>query len=66
MSSGGYESISKQVFQRAQRYDTFPKEQLALATQCGFASVLDGNPIRAETQPAKLRLVAETAHQVWS
>jgi 5-methyltetrahydropteroyltriglutamate--homocysteine methyltransferase len=104
MSSGGYESISKQVFQRAQRYHIFlleyddarsgnfeplsdvprdktvvlglvstksdeletseelavrinnaarffPKEQLALATQCGFASVLDGIPSAPRRSP---------------
>jgi 5-methyltetrahydropteroyltriglutamate--homocysteine methyltransferase len=44
----------------------FPRDRLALSTQCGFASVFTGNPIRAETQPAKLRLVAETAHRIWS
>lgn len=43
----------------------FPREQMALSTQCGFASVLAGNPIKDETQPAKLRLVAEIAHRLW-
>lgn len=118
MSEGGYETISKQVFGRATRYDTFvleyddarsggfeplrdvpankrvvlglvstktdrlePREELigrideasrffardrlALSTQCGFASIATGNPIHDATQPAKLRLVAETAHEVW-
>lgn len=49
--------------EQAARY--FPREQMALSTQCGFASVLAGNPIREETQPAKLRLVAEVAHRLW-
>ena len=44
----------------------FPRDQLALSTQCGFASVFTGNPIREDTQPAKLRLVAETARRIWS
>jgi 5-methyltetrahydropteroyltriglutamate--homocysteine methyltransferase len=44
----------------------FPHDQLALSTQCGFASVMTGNPIREDTQPAKLRLVAETARRAWS
>jgi methionine synthase II (cobalamin-independent) len=44
----------------------FPRDQMALSTQCGFASVAAGNPIRAETQLAKLRLVAEVAHRLWS
>jgi 5-methyltetrahydropteroyltriglutamate--homocysteine methyltransferase len=43
----------------------FPYDQLALSTQCGFASVFTGNPIRDETQPAKLRLVAEAARSAW-
>src|SRR6202043_3329714 len=43
----------------------FPHDQLALSTQCGFASVMTGNPIREDTQPAKLGLVAETARRAW-
>ena len=43
----------------------FPREQMALSTQCGFASVMAGNPIAAETQEKNLRLVAETARRVW-
>ena len=44
----------------------FPREQMALSTQCGFASVLAGNPIAEATQEKKLRLVAEVAHRVWN
>lgn len=40
----------------------FPREQLALSTQCGFASGAVGNPIAWETQERKLALVAEVAH----
>ncbi len=118
MSQGGYEVISKQVFQRATKYDIFlleyddwrsgsfapladipqdklvvlglvstkkneiepsdgliarigeasryfPREQLALSTQCGFASVLQGNPVTEATQEAKLRLVVDVARRVW-
>jgi methionine synthase II (cobalamin-independent) len=43
----------------------FPHDQLALSTQCGFASVFTGNPIRDETQLAKLELVVETARNIW-
>ena len=42
-----------------------PRDRMALSTQCGFASVAAGNPIRPETQPAKLKLVADTAHRAW-
>jgi 5-methyltetrahydropteroyltriglutamate--homocysteine methyltransferase len=48
----------------AARY--FPRAQMALSTQCGFASVLAGNPIAEATQEKKLRLVADVAHRVWS
>ncbi|MGE0824745.1 MAG: cobalamin-independent methionine synthase II family protein [Candidatus Binatia bacterium] len=43
----------------------FPREQLALSTQCGFASVFKGNPISEAAQEAKLRLVVNVAQQVW-
>jgi 5-methyltetrahydropteroyltriglutamate--homocysteine methyltransferase len=43
-----------------------PRDHLALSTQCGFASVSAGNPIAWATQRAKLELVAEVAHQIWS
>jgi 5-methyltetrahydropteroyltriglutamate--homocysteine methyltransferase len=50
--------------EEAARY--FPRERMALSTQCGFASVLAGNPIAAATQEKKLRLVAEVARRAWS
>jgi len=50
--------------EEAARY--VPRDRLALSTQCGFASVLAGNPIAWATQRAKLGLVAEVAHQIWS
>jgi 5-methyltetrahydropteroyltriglutamate--homocysteine methyltransferase len=43
----------------------FPRDQLALSTQCGFASVAAGNPIGEEAQRAKLELVASTARHLW-
>ena len=42
-----------------------PLENLALSPQCGFASVMEGNPVTEETQWAKLKLVADTARQIW-
>jgi 5-methyltetrahydropteroyltriglutamate--homocysteine methyltransferase len=44
----------------------FPREQLALSTQCGFASEQSGNPISPDVQEAKLRLVADVAHRAWA
>ena len=43
----------------------FPREQLALSTQCGFASAGPGNAISEGAQENKLRLVSEVADRVW-
>jgi 5-methyltetrahydropteroyltriglutamate--homocysteine methyltransferase len=42
-----------------------PLEQLALSPQCGFSSTVHGNDIAVEAQAAKVRLVVETAREVW-
>jgi 5-methyltetrahydropteroyltriglutamate--homocysteine methyltransferase len=44
----------------------FPREQLGLSTQCGFASIAAGNPLSEQDEERKLRLVAQTAHAVWA
>jgi 5-methyltetrahydropteroyltriglutamate--homocysteine methyltransferase len=43
-----------------------PLEQLCLSPQCGFSSTVEGNALTLDEEIAKLRLVAETAHEVWS
>jgi 5-methyltetrahydropteroyltriglutamate--homocysteine methyltransferase len=43
----------------------FPRDQLALSTQCGFASAVHGNALSEDTQEAKLRLVARVAERAW-
>ncbi len=40
-------------------------EQLCLSPQCGFSSTVEGNALGADEQAAKLRLVVETAHEIW-
>lgn len=40
-------------------------DRLAVSPQCGFASVDTGNPISAEVQEQKLRLVVELARDIW-
>ena len=40
-------------------------DQLALSPQCGFASRVEGNELTIEDERAKLRLVVETAADVW-
>src|SRR6478736_2659491 len=42
-----------------------PMEQLALSPQCGFSSTVHGNNIAVEDQRTKLRLVIETAREMW-
>ena len=42
-----------------------PIEQICLSPQCGFASTLEGNDLSYEQQVDKLRLVVETAREVW-
>ncbi len=53
----------KRRIEEAARYA--PLEQLALSPQCGFSSTVHGNDIAVEAQRAKLRLVIETAQEVW-
>ncbi len=42
-----------------------PLEQLALSPQCGFSSTVEGNLITVDEEIRKLRLVVETAREVW-
>jgi 5-methyltetrahydropteroyltriglutamate--homocysteine methyltransferase len=42
-----------------------PLEQLCLSPQCGFSSTVDGNALTIDEEAAKLRLVVETAREVW-
>jgi 5-methyltetrahydropteroyltriglutamate--homocysteine methyltransferase len=42
-----------------------PLEQLCLSPQCGFSSTVEGNELTVEQERAKLRLVVETAEEVW-
>jgi 5-methyltetrahydropteroyltriglutamate--homocysteine methyltransferase len=53
----------KRRIEQAAKY--VPLEQLALSPQCGFSSTVHGNDIAVEAQRAKLRLVVETAQEVW-
>lgn len=42
-----------------------PLDDLAISPQCGFASVMEGNPVTPADQEAKLRLVLDVARDVW-
>ncbi len=51
---------------RIEQAATFaPIEQLCLSPQCGFASTAEGNLLTVDDEIAKLRLVVETADEVW-
>ncbi len=39
--------------------------QICLSPQCGFSSTVEGNTLTHEQQWAKLRLIVETAEEVW-
>jgi 5-methyltetrahydropteroyltriglutamate--homocysteine methyltransferase len=52
---------------RVEEAATFaPIEQLCLSPQCGFSSTSEGNLLTYEDQVAKLRLVVETAEEIWA
>ena len=40
-------------------------DQLCLSPQCGFSSTVEGNRLSIDDELAKLRLVVETAAEVW-
>jgi 5-methyltetrahydropteroyltriglutamate--homocysteine methyltransferase len=53
----------KRRIDEAARY--VPLEQLCLSPQCGFSSTVEGNVLSYDQQVAKLRLIVETAEEVW-
>lgn len=57
------EEIIKARIHEAVKY--VPLDQLCLSPQCGFSSTQEGNKVTEADQWAKLRLVIETAKEVW-
>jgi 5-methyltetrahydropteroyltriglutamate--homocysteine methyltransferase len=53
----------KRRVEQASRYVDI--DQLCLSPQCGFASTSEGNKLTYDDQVAKLRLIVETAEEVW-
>jgi methionine synthase II (cobalamin-independent) len=53
----------KRRIEEASRF--VPLGQLCLSPQCGFSSTVEGNALSREQQMEKLRLIVETAHEVW-
>jgi 5-methyltetrahydropteroyltriglutamate--homocysteine methyltransferase len=58
------ESVETLIMRINEARQFCPLERLGISTQCGFASVVEGNPITEEAQEHKLRLVAEIAHGI--
>jgi methionine synthase II (cobalamin-independent) len=56
------DELARRVHDAAQYH---PHDRLSLSTQCGFASVMEGNPVSEDAQRAKLQLVADVAHSLW-
>ena len=55
--------VLKRRIEEAAKY--VPIEQLCLSPQCGFSSTVEGNVLSYDEEVAKLRLIAETADEVW-
>jgi 5-methyltetrahydropteroyltriglutamate--homocysteine methyltransferase len=53
----------KRRIEQATKY--VPLDQLCLSPQCGFSSTVEGNQLTYEQEVAKLRLIVETAEEVW-
>ena len=62
---GALESKAELKQRIEQASAVIPLDRLALSPQCGFASTIEGNLLTVADQEAKLRLVAETAREVW-
>ena len=56
------DELKRRIEEAARHVDV---EQLCLSPQCGFSSTVEGNALTAEQQADKLRLVVETAEEVW-
>ena len=63
--SGALESKDQLKRRIAEAARHVPLDQLALSPQCGFASGERGNRLSLADEIAKLRLVVETAREVW-
>src|SRR3954463_11450184 len=53
----------KRRIEEAAKY--VPLDQLCLSGQCGFSSTVEGNELSIDDELAKLRLIVETAAEVW-
>jgi 5-methyltetrahydropteroyltriglutamate--homocysteine methyltransferase len=56
------DDLKRRIEEASQYIDV---DQLCLSPQCGFSSTKEGNDLTPEQQWAKLRLIVETAEEVW-
>jgi 5-methyltetrahydropteroyltriglutamate--homocysteine methyltransferase len=56
------DDLKRRIDEASQYVDV---DQLCLSPQCGFSSTVEGNKVTREQQADKLRLVVETAQEVW-
>jgi 5-methyltetrahydropteroyltriglutamate--homocysteine methyltransferase len=56
------DELKRRIEEASQHVDI---DQLCLSPQCGFSSTVEGNALSEEQQWAKLRLIVETAAEVW-
>jgi 5-methyltetrahydropteroyltriglutamate--homocysteine methyltransferase len=56
------DALKRRIDEASQYVDL---DQLCLSPQCGFSSTVEGNALSYEQEVAKLRLIVETAAEVW-
>ena len=56
------DDLKRRIEEAARHVDL---DQLCLSPQCGFSSTVEGNALTVDEEVAKLRLVVETAAEVW-
>jgi 5-methyltetrahydropteroyltriglutamate--homocysteine methyltransferase len=56
------DALKRRIEEASQYVDV---DQLCLSPQCGFSSTVEGNNLTREDQIAKLRLIVETAEEIW-
>jgi 5-methyltetrahydropteroyltriglutamate--homocysteine methyltransferase len=56
------DELKRRIEEASQYVDV---DQLCLSPQCGFSSTVEGNTLTQDEQVAKLRLIVETAEEVW-
>src|SRR5436305_4104311 len=56
------DTLKRRIEEASQYVDI---DQICLSPQCGFSSTVEGNDLSQEQEIAKLRLIVETAEEVW-